>query len=90
MGICADKPMPNERTTSEVARDIGVAPDVIRKWKYRGLLKLAPQGVSGQGRSVECMWSKEAFEEAKAHAENPNIINRHRNPPDSPADREGK
>lgn len=61
--------MTEEKTTSEVARDIGVAPDVLRKWKYRGLLKLAPQGVPGQGRSVECRWSQEAFEEAKTRAE---------------------
>lgn len=59
-----------ERTTSEVARELGIAPDVLRKWKYRGLLKFAPGGVSGQGRSVECLWSEAAFEEAKALSEN--------------------
>lgn len=58
-----------ERTTSEVARDIGVAPDVLRKWKYRGLLSKAPGGVSGQGRSVECLWSEDAFAEAKSLSE---------------------
>lgn len=58
-----------ERTTSEVARDLGIAPDVLRKWKYRRLLKHAPAGVSGQGRSVECIWSEEAFSEAKALAD---------------------
>ncbi len=61
-----------EKTTSEVARSIGVAPDVLRKWKYRGLLKLAPSGVSGQGRSVECMWSDEAVAEAEALAKDHN------------------
>ncbi len=63
--------MTRERTTSEVAAEIGVEPYVLRKWKYRGLLKLAPQGVSGQGRSVECMWSEEAFAEAQARAQPP-------------------
>lgn len=61
--------MSRERTTSEVAAEIGVEPYMLRKWKYRGLLKLAPQGVSGQGRSVECLWSEEAFAEAKTHSE---------------------
>lgn len=61
-----------ERTTSEAARDLGIAADVLRKWKYRGLLKLAPAGVSGQGRSVECLWSEEAFAEAKALSEDQN------------------
>ena len=51
--------------TNEAAKLVGVAPDVLRKWKARGLLTLAPQGVSGQGRSVECHWSQEAIEEAK-------------------------
>lgn len=55
--------------TSEAAKAAGVAPDVLRKWKMRGFLKLAPQGVSGQGRSVECYWSPEAVDEAKAWAE---------------------
>ena len=58
-----------EKTTNEVAAEIGIAPDLLRKWKYRGLLKLAPQGVSGQGRSVECNWSREAIDEAKRCAE---------------------
>lgn len=62
-----------EPTTSEVAKLIGVRPDVLRKWKYRGLLKLAPQGVSGQGRSVECTWSAEAVEEARKWAAQPRV-----------------
>lgn len=62
--------MSRERTTSQVAAEIGVLPDVLRKWKYRGLLKLAPAGVAGQGRSIECNWSEEAFAEAKALSEN--------------------
>lgn len=55
--------------TSEAARIAGVAPDVLRKWKMRGFLKLAPQGVSGQGRGVECFWSQAAVAEAKARAD---------------------
>lgn len=62
--------MKGERTTSEVAKELEIRPDLLRKWKRRKLLKLAPQGVSGQGRSVECMWSEEAFAEAKALSEN--------------------
>lgn len=58
-----------ERSTSEVARDLGITAHLIRKWKNRKLLKLAPQGVAGQGRSVECMWSEEAFAEIKALSE---------------------
>jgi hypothetical protein len=38
---------------------------MLRIWKYRGLLKLAPQGIAGQGRSVECQWSEAAVNEAK-------------------------
>lgn len=60
--------MNRELTTSEVAELIGVRADVLRKWKYRGLLKLAPQGVSGQGRGVECTWSDEAVTEAREWA----------------------
>lgn len=59
-----------ERTTSEVAKALGIAPDLLRKWKRRKLLKLAPAGVSGQGRSIECRWSEEAFAEAKALSDN--------------------
>ncbi len=55
--------------TSEAAKIAGVAPDVLRKWKMRGFLKLAPQGVSGQGRGVECYWSAAAVAEAKAWAD---------------------
>lgn len=57
-----------ELSTSEAAKEIGVAPDLLRKWSYRGLLKLAPQGVPGQGRSVENYWSEAAVEEARAIA----------------------
>lgn len=60
-----------EIPTSEAAKAIGVRPDVLRKWKMRGFLKLAPQGVSGQGRGVECFWSQKAIEEAMAWAKNP-------------------
>ena len=55
-----------ELSTSELATRLGIAPDLLRKWKARGFLKKAPQGVSGQGRSVECFWSEEAAEEARA------------------------
>lgn len=54
-----------ERGTREVAQILGVAPDLLRKWKARGFLKLAPGGVSGQGRGNECFWSAEAVEEAR-------------------------
>lgn len=57
--------------TSQAAAAVGVEPDVLRKWKMRGFLKLAPQGVSGQGRGVECYWSPEAVAEAKAWAAAP-------------------
>jgi transposase-like protein len=46
-----------ERTTSDVARDLGMSAQLLRNWKRRGHLKLAPPGVSGQGRSVECIWT---------------------------------
>lgn len=65
--------MAPEPTTSEVARMLGVSADVLRKWKYRGFLKLAPQGVAGQGRGVECHWSAEAVAEAKAWSKAPRI-----------------
>lgn len=55
-----------ELPTSEVAAKLGIAPDLLRKWKARGLLPKAPQGVSGQGRGLECFWSAEAVEEARA------------------------
>jgi hypothetical protein len=54
-----------ELTTTKVAKLIGVAPDLLRKWKARGFLRLAPPGVAGQGRGVQCMWSEEAIEEAR-------------------------
>ena len=62
-----------EVTTSEAAKLVGVKVDVLRKWKYRGFLKLAPQGVAGQGRGVECYWSPEAIAEAKAWAATPRV-----------------
>jgi hypothetical protein len=52
-------------TTGELATRLGVTADNLRKWKARGHLKLEPKGTSGQGRSVECMWSPEAQEEAR-------------------------
>ncbi len=64
---------PKEYSTRDAAKMVGVKPDVLRKWKYRGFLKLAPQGVSGQGRSNECFWSEAAIAEAKAWAEAPRI-----------------
>lgn len=60
-----------ELRTSDVAKLIGIPADLLRKWKYRGFLKLAPQGVPGQGRSVECFWSEEAVAEVRAWAEKP-------------------
>lgn len=65
--------MPKEYTTSEAAKIIGVKVDVLRKWKHRGFLKLAPQGVAGQGRHNECYWSEQAIAEAKAWAAAPRI-----------------
>lgn len=59
----------HEIPTSEAAKIVGVAPDVLRKWKMRGFLKLAPKGSPGQGRGVECYWSEKAVAEAKAWAE---------------------
>jgi hypothetical protein len=74
------RPMDQNRelSTSEVAKEIGVPTDLLRKWKYRGILKLAPQGISGQGRSVECYWSHEAVEEARAWANSPRLTGRNR------------
>jgi hypothetical protein len=54
-----------ELTTNEAAKLIGVAPDLLRKWKARGFLRLAPSGVAGQGRGVQCLWSAAAIEEAR-------------------------
>ena len=51
--------------TNEVAALIGIAPDLLRKWKARGLLKFAPGGVAGQGRGNECFWSEAAIAEAR-------------------------
>lgn len=64
-GAWTDSIRQREYSTSEAAAIVGVPVDMLRKWKYRGLLKLAPQGVSGQGRGVECQWSEDAIEEAK-------------------------
>jgi transposase-like protein len=72
-----------ERTTSEVARDLGMSAQLLRNWKRRGHLKLAPPGVPGQGRSVECVWSEEAFQEAKAHSEDQSRFTRGRYKPGS-------
>lgn len=74
--------MSRERTTSEVAAEIGVEPYVLRKWKYRGLLKLAPPGVAGQGRSVECVWSEDAFDEAKARVKGAAVSRPHHSTPE--------
>lgn len=54
-----------EHRTSEVAALLGIAPDLLRKWKARGFLTKAPGGVSGQGRGNECFWSDEAIDEAR-------------------------
>jgi hypothetical protein len=54
--------------TSEVADLINVTIPVLRKWKDRGHLKLAPKGSQGQGRGNECLWSQEAVEEAREWA----------------------
>lgn len=67
-----------ELPTSEVAALAGVAPDLLRKWKARGFLPLTPKGVSGQGRSRECFWTKEAVREAMDFAEKPRQTGRKR------------
>jgi hypothetical protein len=67
-----------ELSTREVAQEINVPVDLLRKWKHRGALKLAPAGVSGQGRGVECYWSAEAVEEARALAQKPRATGRPR------------
>jgi hypothetical protein len=58
-----------EMTTSELAARLDIAPDLIRKWKARGLLPLAPGGVSGQGRGNESRWSPEAVAEVEMIAD---------------------
>lgn len=73
-----------ELATSEVARLAGVPVDVLRKWKCRGYLKLAPKGVAGQGRSIECYWSPAAVQEAIAWAARPRISRKRVLPPPSP------
>jgi hypothetical protein len=65
---CRYHEAPREITTSELAIELGVKVYVLRKWKYRGFLKLAPKGSQGVGRGQECHWSPEAVEEAKAWA----------------------
>lgn len=67
-----------ERTTSEVARAIGIDPKLLRNWKRRGHLKLAPSGVAGQGRSVECLWSEDAYQEALARSKDASRFSRGR------------
>lgn len=57
-----------ELSTSELAHRVGVTPATLRKWKKRGDLPSAPKGRSGQGRSVECMWSPKAQDEVIARA----------------------
>lgn len=52
--------------TSEVAALLGIVPDLLTRWKTRGLLKKAPRGIAGQGRGVQCYWTEEAVEEARA------------------------
>lgn len=54
-----------ELPTSEVARLVGVQPYLLRKWKMRGDLKLAPRSVAGAGRGNEAHWSPEAVEEVR-------------------------
>jgi hypothetical protein len=56
-------------TTNELASRIGCSSSLLRMWKSRGHLKLAPPGVRGQGRSVQCYWSEEAAEEAISYSE---------------------
>lgn len=60
-----------EKTTREVADELGLSPDLIRKYKARGFLKKAPQGVSGQGRGVQCLWSEEAVDELRKFLKSP-------------------
>lgn len=60
-----------EKTTSEAAAAAGISVHLLSKYKARGFLKLAPPGVSGQGRGVQCMWSKEAVAELQAFVKIP-------------------
>lgn len=57
-----------ELPTSEVAKLAGVQPYLLRKWKMRGDLKLAPHAYAGAGRGNEAMWSPEAVAEVLARA----------------------
>ena len=57
-----------ELPTSEVAKLLGVKPYLLRKWKMRGDLKLAPRAYAGAGRGNEAMWSAAAIAEARARA----------------------
>lgn len=54
-----------ELTTSEAAAAAGISVELLRKYKARGFLKLAPPGVAGQGRGVQSMWSVAAVQELK-------------------------
>lgn len=58
--------MSDQPTTAKVAVIVGVREDLLRKWIYRGHLKLAPRSVRGAGRGHESRWSDEAVAEAIA------------------------
>lgn len=53
---------PDLYTTQQAAVIVGVKPDVLRKWKYRGYLHLAPE--TRVGRSNQMLWTNAAVEEA--------------------------
>lgn len=57
-----------ELPTSEVARLCGVKPYLLRKWKMRGDLKLAPRSYAGAGRGNGAHWPPEAVREAMKRA----------------------
>lgn len=65
-----------EKTTSEMASQIGATPDLIRKWKRRGFLKHAPSGRHGAGSGNECYWSQEAQQELVEFAKTRNYAER--------------
>lgn len=50
-------------TTSELSAKTGVSTRLIRKWRDRGHLKLAPRGQHGQGRGNELLWTLSAQKE---------------------------
>lgn len=60
-----------EKTTSEAAKAAGISVELLRKYKTRGFLKLAPPGVPGQGRGIQCLWSDEAVAELQAFVKIP-------------------